>query len=140
MGRGVSYAPATGPIGAEGRYWDALLEGHLELPRCKGCGAWRWPAVWRCGECGSWEHEWMVQPLAGTVFTYTRTHHPFGGTEAFAKPFATLLVALHSVPVRLTGVLEGAEQGLRIGAAVTGRIDRTRFGEVQIPALRWSLS
>jgi uncharacterized protein len=136
----VHCVTATGPLGAEGRYWDALLEGRLELPRCKGCGAWHWPAVWRCGGCGSWEHEWLEQPLAGTVFSYTRTHHRFAGSEAFVLPFVSALVELESAAVRLIGVLEGGESGLRIGARVTGRIDRTPFGEASIPALRWSLS
>ena len=136
----MTYHSATGPVGAEGRYWDALLEGRLELPRCTGCGRWHWPAVWRCGSCGSWDHIWTQQPLEGEVFTYTRTHHPFGGTEAFAKPFSTLIVTLRSVPVRLVGVLEGDEAGLKIGAPVTGTIARTAFGDAQIPALRWSLS
>lgn len=134
------YASATGPIGAEGRYWDALLEGHLELPRCRGCGAWHWPAVWRCGACGSWDHEWLERPLAGTVFSHTRTHHRFGGTEAFELPFTTVLVELDGLTVRLIGVLEGDEFGLRIGTRVTGRIDRTRFGADSIPALRWRIA
>jgi uncharacterized OB-fold protein len=134
------YVTATGPIGAEGRYWDALSEGRLELPRCRGCGIWHWPAVWRCGECGSWEHEWFEQPLVGTVFTYTRTHHRFAGSEAFALPFVSVLVLLASVPVRLIGVLEGDEHDLRIGAGVTGKIGRTGFGKASIPALRWRLA
>lgn len=140
MVRYLMYVTATGPIGAEGRYWDALIEGHLELPRCKGCGAWHWPAVWRCGACGSWEHEWVEQPLEGTVFSYTTTHHPFGGTEGFVRPFATVLVSLSSVPVRLIGMLEGSHDGLAIGTPVKGRIDRTRFGDAEIPAIRWEIA
>lgn len=136
----MTYLTATGPIGAEGRYWDALIEGHLELPRCKSCGKWHWPAVWRCGDCGSWEHEWVEQALSGTVFSHTRTHHPFGGTEAFEKPFTTALVELTSVPIRLIGVVEAGEDQVRIGARASGRIDRTAFGSMQIPALRWTVS
>lgn len=137
---GSSYATATGPLGAEGPYWDGLLEGRLKLPRCRGCGAWHWPAVWRCGECGSWDHEWIERQLSGTTFSYTRTHHAFVGTEAFARPFTTVLVSLTGIPIRLVGVLEGSEEGLRIGAAVDGRIDRTAFGSHKIPALRWRLA
>ena len=96
--------------------------------------------MWRCGDCGSWAHEWVEQSLDGEVFTYTRTHHPFGETEAFDKPFSTLIVRLNTVPVRLVGVLEGDEAGLRIGAPVTGTIARTAFGDAQIPALRWRLA
>lgn len=136
----MNYINATGHIGAEGRYWDALDEGWLELPRCKGCGKWHWPAVWRCGECGSWDHEWVEQPIAGTIFTWTRTHHRFGGTEGIALPYVTVLVELDSVPIRLQGLLEGDEDGFKIGAKVTGRVDRTSFGEARIPSLRWKLA
>jgi len=136
----MNYINATGQIGAEGRYWDALDEGRLELPRCTGCGKWHWPAVWRCGECGSWDHEWVEQPIAGTIFTWTRTHHRFGGTEGIALPYVTVLVELDSVPIRLQGLLEGNEDGFKIGAKVTGRVDRTSFGEARIPSLRWKLA
>ena len=129
----------TGQIGAEGRYWQALREGHVELPRCAGCGAWHWPAVWRCGECGSWEHQWVAPSLAGAIYTWTRTWHGFGGTEGFARPFVTLVVALRDVPVRLTGVLEGGEDGVAIGRPVTGRVAGTAFSGATIPSLRWSI-
>ena len=130
----------TGQLGAEGPYWDALGQGRLVLQQCKGCGKWNWPAVWRCGDCGSWEHQWVEQPLSGTIFTWTRTHHRFGGTEGLAVPFVTVLVRLDAVPVRLQGLLEGSEADLRIGATVTGRIDRTPFGADSIPSIRWSLA
>lgn len=136
----MTYITATGPIGAEGRYWDALIEGHLELPRCKGCGKWHWPAVWRCGECGSWDHEWVEQPLVGKVFTWTRTHHAFGGTEAFTPPFISVVVELDTSRVRLMGVLQSGGEGLKIGAPVTGTIAATAFGDASIPALRWRLA
>ncbi len=130
---------ATGPVGAETRYWEALIEGHLELPRCVSCGRWHWPAVWRCGDCGGWDHEWKRTSLSGSVFSWTRTWHKFGGAESFDIPFATALVTLAEVPVRLIGAVEGSEAGLHIGASVTGRIGRTPFGEHRIPAIRWSL-
>ena len=136
----MTYITATGPMGAEGRYWDALLEGHLELPRCKSCDHWHWPAVWRCGECGSWDQEWVEQLLTGTIFSWTRTHHAFGGTEGIEKPFVSVLATLDSVPVRLIGLLKGEETNLAIGAKVSGNIGKTQFGENQIPAIRWSLA
>lgn len=136
----MTYQNATGQIGAEGRYWDALAEGRLELPRCKGCGKWHWPAVWRCGECGSWDHEWVEQKMAGTIFTWTRTHHRFGGTEGIELPYVTVLVELDDVPIRLQGLIEGDEQNLKIGAKVVGRVDRTVFGNARIPSLRWTIA
>lgn len=130
----------TGQLGAEGPYWEGLAVGQLVLPRCKGCGAWHWPAVWRCGQCGSWEHEWVEQPLAGTIFSWNRTHHRFAGTEGLPVPFTTLLVELGGSAIRLLGLIEGSEEGLRIGAAVTGRIDRTAYQDTTIPSIRWTLA
>jgi len=131
---------ATGQLGAEGPYWRGLAEGRLVLPRCKSCGAWHWPAVWRCGNCGSWDHEWVEQALTGTIFSWNRTHHRFGGTEGLPLPFTTLLVELEGSAIRLLGLFEGPQQDVRIGAAVTGRIDRTPYQETTIPSIRWSLA
>jgi uncharacterized protein len=130
----------TGQLGAEGPYWLALAEGRLVLPRCEGCGTWHWPAVWRCGDCGSWQHAWHEQPLAGTVFAWTRTHHRFSGTEGLALPYVTALVLLDTVPIRLIGLLEGDESALATDARVTGRAARTAFGGETIPSIRWTLS
>jgi hypothetical protein len=130
----------TGQLGAEGPYWDGLAEGRLVLQQCKGCSKWNWPAVWRCGDCGSWEHHWVEQPLTGTIFSWTRTHHRFGGTEGLELPFTTVLVTLESVPVRLQGLVEGAEEGIRIGTKVLGHIASTPFGDANIPSIRWSLA
>lgn len=131
---------ATGQLGAEGPYWEGLAKGRLVLPRCKGCGAWHWPAVWRCGQCGSWDHEWVEQALTGTSFSWNRTHHRFAGTEGLPLPFTTLLVELDGSAIRLLGLFEGPEEDVRIGAAVTGRIDRTPYLETTIPSIRWSLA
>jgi uncharacterized protein len=140
MGHSLMAHMVTGQLGAEGPYWDALSEGQLLLPSCRDCGTWHWPAVWRCGACGSWQQDWHELRLTGSVFTWTRTHHRFGGTEGLALPYVTALVSLADVPVRLQGLIEGDEADLHIGAAVTGRIDRTRFGDEHIPSIRWSLA
>lgn len=130
----------TGQLGAEEPYWDALAAGNLVLQQCKGCGKWNWPAVWRCGDCGSWDHHWVEQRLSGTVFSWTRTHHRFGGTEGLTVPYVTALVTLGAIPVRLQGIVEGDEANLWIGAPATGRITSTAFGDAQIPSIRWSLA
>ena len=133
--------PARATTGADQRYWQALAAGGLELPRCQGCGRWHWPAVWRCGDCGSWNHEWLAVPRTGSVFTWTRTWHPFGGLEGIARPFVTVVVALDGADhTRLVGILEGDEGGVAIGAPVMGHIGETTFAGQAIPALRWRLA
>jgi uncharacterized OB-fold protein len=126
--------------GADQAYWDALAEGRLELPRCRSCGRWRWPAVWRCGDCGAWEPAWIEVAPRGEIYSWTRTWHPFGGTEALNLPFVSLVVSLPAAGgVRLTGLLDGDETGLAIGAAVAGAPSEVAVAGRTVPALRWRL-
>lgn len=126
--------------GADGPYWQALAEGRLELPRCEGCGRWHWPAVFRCGECGSWDHAWHAVEPEGTVFSWTRTWHAFDGSAGIGVPFVSLIVELPQAGGRrLLGLLEGDAARLRIGAKVRGRIDATEIWGDRIPSLRWTI-
>src|SRR3546814_14683370 len=103
-------------VGADGPYWQALAEGRLELPRCAGCNRWHWPAVFRCGECGSWAHRWHTVATAGTIFSWTRTCHPFDGSAGIGVPSISLLVQLPPAGGRqLLGLLEVAATGTRAG-------------------------
>ncbi|MGQ0619488.1 MAG: Zn-ribbon domain-containing OB-fold protein [Panacagrimonas sp.] len=126
--------------GADGPYWSALAEGRLILPRCTGCGRWHWPAVYRCGNCGTWDLAWETVEMTGRVFSWTRTWHPFGGSEGIGVPYVSLIVELpRAGDRRLLGILAGDEAGLGIGAVVHGEAGRTRMGADEIPSLRWSL-
>jgi hypothetical protein len=127
--------------GADQQFWDSLAEGRLQMPRCHDCGRWRWPAVWRCADCGSWSQVWAETPMRGAIYAWARTWHPFGGLERIETPFVTAVVTLEGAGgARLTGLLEGAEDGLAIGAKVRGRIDVTRVAGDSIPSIRWSLT
>jgi len=127
--------------GADGRYWAGLREGRLELPQCDACGLWRWPAVWRCGDCGSFDLTWKPVPMVGRVYSWTRTWHPFGGTEGVGVPFVSLIVELPGAGGRrLVGILEDAQAAdPQIGAAVEGFVSSTRFDGTDIPTIKWRL-
>lgn len=127
--------------GADQPYWDGLEEGRVLMQRCASCHGWRWPAVWRCGGCGSWDHDWLPIEPVGRVYAWTRTWHPFGGLDAVEKPFVSLVVSLDGAgDRRITGLLEGEESGLAIGASVSGRVaDVTVMGR-DLPSIRWSLT
>lgn len=127
-------------LGLDARYWDGLAQGRLCLPRCGGCGLWQWPAVARCGECGRWGSEWHALPLEGRVFSWTRTWHRFGGTEALPLPYISLLAEIDGTDgKRLMGLLEGVGEEERdlTGAPIVGRIGSTRFGDEDIPVTIW---
>ena len=70
MGYSFQAHRINGGINADEKYWEYLEDGQFRLPRCSGCARWVWPAHFRCGECGSWELEWVEQDPAGSVFTY----------------------------------------------------------------------
>src|SRR5436853_612755 len=55
----------VGGIGADEPYWEYLEQGEFRLPRCAGCHQWMWPAHFRCGECGSWDQEWVQREPTG---------------------------------------------------------------------------
>lgn len=127
-------------LGNDGRYWEALAAGHVEMPVCAGCGEWHWPAVFRCGSCGSWDMDWRVVSLQGRIFTWARSWHSFGGADAIGSPYVSVSVELPSAgDRRLLGILDGDTADLRIGAPVVGKIATTRAMGKEVPAIRWSI-
>jgi uncharacterized protein len=132
-------ASLKGP--ADTPYWKALSKGRLTMQHCQGCGRWRWPACWRCGDCGTWAPQWEELPVEGEVFSWTRVHYAFAGAEGLKPPYVTVLAALPQADgKRLLGLYEGDEAELAIGKPLKGRIDRTTFRGDQIPVIRWRLA
>lgn len=112
-----------GGIGADGPYWDALERGVFQLPRCAGCGAWMWPAHYRCGDCGSWDMAWVPLDPIGTLYTWTRMHQaPVLVRERTEDvPYVTLLAEIPAAGgKRVVGALHGSEDGLAIGTPIRG--------------------
>lgn len=128
----------SGRDGADAPYWDALDRGHLSLPRCTGCSRWAWPAAHRCGVCGTVGNEWVELPLRATVFSWTRTWHRFGMTEAFDLPFISVVAEVEDCGVRLLGRFDDpGEENPRIGDPLVGHIGETVVGERTIPTIIW---
>jgi len=126
--------------GADEHYWNALSAGRVEMQQCAQCARWHWPAVWRCGECGSWQHTWHEVEPRGTVFTWTRTWHDFGTPRQLGLPFVTVVVSLDGAGHRrLMGTLVGDDSHLRIGAPVSGEIGSLQVDGQDLPVLRWRL-
>ena len=125
--------------GPDAPYWEALEEGRLKLPRCGSCHAWIWPAAHRCGACHASETEWVEMPLEATVFTWTRTWHRFGLTEAFDLPFTTVLAEIENCGIRLLGNLEDPDLvDPEIDQRLVGRIGSTRTPNNELPVIIWS--
>lgn len=112
------------------------------MQQCNGCKRWNWPAVNRCGECGSWEHTWREVPLTGRIYSWTRTWHNFSAPAELKPPFVSVLVELDGAGQRrLLGTLPGNYEGdAWIGAAVTGEIISIQVNGEPLPALRWTIT
>lgn len=134
--------PITGGINADGPFWDYLERREFRVPRCVGCGRWMWPAHYRCGDCGSWDQEWLERPLHGAVYSWTRTWYAFDRTQERAEdvPYVVVLVEIPETDgARVLGVLSGSEDGLRIGAAVQGSICEPAPKAKGYPSVVWTL-
>jgi len=96
------------------------------------------PAVWRCGECGSWELAWQSVAPRGRIFSWTRTWHEFGAPPELELPFVTVVVELDGAGGRrLMGTMANGRAEGRIGDPVSATIFNTSFEGETIPALRW---
>ena len=128
----------SGGIDADDEFWRGLERGEFLLPRCAGCGAWTWPAHFRCGKCGSWEFAWTSIEPKGTLFAWTRAWYPFVQARAEQIPYVTIMAEIDgSDGARVMGVLKGSEDGLEIGARVRGEIDPPTPEARGYPAIRW---
>jgi uncharacterized protein len=133
----------TGRVGTDEEYWKGLADGELRLPRCAACKKWMWPAHYRCGECGSWELEWIRQEPVGTVYSWTRTWYAFDRVHERAPdvPYVIVVAEIASAGgACLLGVLKGKEDGLKIGARVKGIIEPPSEKSKGYPAMRWALA
>ena len=90
------------------RYWAAAAEGRLEIQRCDGCGAFRWPPRSICDRCASFEHAWIATRGRGRVMSWVTTHQVYAKALADAVPYHVVSVALDEQPdVVLVGNLLG---------------------------------
>lgn len=129
----------NGSDSTDAPYWKALEEGRLALPRCQKCNHWQWPATSYCSQCGDQEFNWIEMPMEGTIFSWTRTWHRFGLTEALDLPFVSIVASVAGCGIRLLGRLEDPDQiDPVIGQEITGKPGHTMVESRQIPTIIWS--
>lgn len=139
----MSAQTIKGGIGADGPYWDALAQSEFRLTRCATCSRWLWPAHYRCGHCGSWDIDWVrVEPI-GKIYTWSRVFFASGETKERAGdlPYVAVLVEIPAADgIRVSGVLVGSEEKLRIGAEVQGVFLPPSVRSKNYPTLAWQLT
>lgn len=102
MIEGIPLPDRNGPF--EEGFWTALERGELAHQHCKACGAWHFPARWRCTCKGQLEYS-AVSGVA-KLWSWTHVHAPV--LPAFA-PFTPYVVGIaqlvESPSLRMVGPL-----------------------------------
>lgn len=120
-------------------YWEALDNGILKLQHCPACDNWIWAPRFVCPHCHRPHPDWAEVEPVGTIFSWTRTWHPFGAEFVDHLPYLSVLVELPGAGGRrLLGVLLG-DQGAdpRIGEPVRGVIQPASELTGGASVLRW---
>lgn len=130
-----------GRDGTDAPYWQGLEAGKLMLPRCDSCGHWQWPATSRCSQCAAHNFSWIEMPMAATIFSWTRTWHRFGLTEALDLPFVSIVASVNGCGIRLLGrLVDNDRLDPVIGEAVMGTPGATMIEGRSIPTIIWHRS
>jgi uncharacterized OB-fold protein len=128
-------------------FWEGLEEGVFRISRCAGCSRWMWEAhnespTFRCGECGSWDLDWVEVEPEGTVYAWVRTNQPFDGVleRKDEIPYVTVETEIGGPGgPRVMGLLHGDDTGLRVGAKVRGSIVPPAAESKGYASVRWSV-
>ena len=129
-------------------FWEGLEDGVFRLSRCAGCDRWNWEAfngspTFRCGECGSWDLNWVEVDPEGVVYAWIRTNQPFDGVleRKDEIPYVSVETEIGGPGgPRVMGVLKGSADGLRVGAKVRGSIDPPSPKTKGYASVRWELA
>jgi uncharacterized OB-fold protein len=114
--------PVVAPVN-EGM-WRAASGGRVDVQRCTGCGAHRYPPTDGCYRCSSLEWEWSTVPGTGSVYTYIwvpdRARSTEQGREVLYNVAIVTLDGTEGDPVRvLSNVVDAWQIGdLHVGQAV----------------------
>lgn len=147
MGRNFRKNRLVGFIDCGDAFWEHLEDGEFRLCQCAGCERWMWETQYggmdiRCGDCGSWDQNWVEVEPDGVIYAWFRTNQAFEGAEQFKDdiPYVTIEAELFGTGgPRVLGMLTGSDAGLRVGARVRGEIDPPSEKTKGYAAVRWRL-
>ena len=110
--------PSPHADGESQPYWEGANREKLVLQKCRGCGAIRHYAQVTCATCYSTVSDSVTATGAGTIHSWTISHHAFHPGFADDLPYALVTVDL-AEGVRALGRLDGMSfDDLKVGLAV----------------------
>ena len=115
-------------------FWDGCAEGRFLVPRCRACGATRWPPGPMCPECQSTETDWLDSSGRGTVYSWIVATHPVDPVLVDQVPYVVALVDLEE-GVRVVGNVEGCDPG-EVTAGMAVELFFEEVGGMRLPNFR----
>ena len=102
-------------------FWEGTRAGELRVQRCRGCGAYRWPARAICNRCRNFDAEWVALSGRGKVVSWVTTHQVFARAFQDEVPYHTVVVQLPEqedlqIVGRLTSEAVAPHAGMEVGA------------------------
>jgi len=106
------------PSEATAPFFDGAKAGRLRLQRCTACGAWGFPPMSRCMECGSDAIEWADASGEGTVYSHALLRRPYHPRHQGRLPIVLAQVDLPEGVRVMTNLVDVAPESVRTGDAV----------------------
>jgi len=110
-------APAPDRTPETAQFWDATVDGHLQLPHCDACGAVIWYPRSMCPACGGTSISWADASGLGTVYSFSVVHRG-AGRYRDAVPYVVAYVELDEGPRVLTNLVGCPPDEVHIGQRV----------------------
>ncbi len=106
-------------------FWAGCKQHKLLVQRCKDCRRYRWYPRPVCGNCGSFDTEWVEVSGRGKIYSYVIVYRT--PLQAFRDdtPYTTVVVELDNIPyVRMLGRFTNCPaEKVRIGMPVEVSFD-----------------
>jgi uncharacterized OB-fold protein len=101
-----------------GPHWAAAAAERLEVQKCEGCGALRWPPGPTCPECLRVGGRWTPLSGAGRIWSVAIYEHAFDEAFRDELPYACVLVELAEGPSLIARAVGIEPEELEIGMCV----------------------
>ena len=116
-------------------FWEAARRHQLVAQRCRGCGAYRFPARDICSRCLSREAEWVPVSGRGTIFSFAVMHQVYHPGFAAEVPYAVVVIELDEGARLVSNLVDCAPADIRAGMPVEVVFDDVA-SDVSLPKFR----
>ncbi len=115
-------------------FWAGCREGRFLVPRCRSCGALRWPPGPMCPECQASATDWVAASGRGSVYSWVVAVHPVDPVLADQVPYVVGLIELEE-GVRVVGNVEGCPPE-EVTAGMAVELFFTEIADIHLPNFR----